>query len=346
MKKPSFITHVFFWMLLGLLSTFFAEVLSGSAPYFLLEWFGYYGIFPIYCLHTLLLASFTLSNSRPFTLRTLYFASLLFGMYEAYITKVLWSPPWQPDVFRVSGVAVAETILLVFFWHAVISFLVPLFIGENLLTTSLHLRPLLPVKWQERLLNLKFMALFGIIASILVGAAIPTAEEAFLIVFFDCLTVTGLMLVWRFFTRERDSDLIDLLPRGKELMGIGILLALDYVYFGLIMRPEALPDIGGHLTILILYIVIIFLLILSIRKDKQVEVNKISTNTPPALTFTFRHWFIFCSAFVIATFLINLLPQEIHELLVGVVIVANITCGLLFFFLSIRSLFRKEQQSA
>jgi len=37
MKKPSFITRVFFWLLLGLLSTFFAEVLSGSAPYFLLE---------------------------------------------------------------------------------------------------------------------------------------------------------------------------------------------------------------------------------------------------------------------------------------------------------------------
>lgn len=267
-------------------------------------------------------------------------------MYEAYITKVLWSPPWQPDVFRVGGVAVAETILLVFFWHAVISFLVPLFIGENLLTTSLHLRILLPAKWQKRLLNQKFMAVFGIIASILVGAAIPTAEEAFLIVFFDCLVVTGLILVWRFFTRERDFDLIYLLPRWKELIVIGILLTLDYVYFGLILRPEALPDVSGQLTILILYIVIIFLLILSIRKDKQVEVNKISTKTSPELTFTFRHWLIFCSAFVVATFLINFLPQEIHELLVGVVIVASITCGLLFFFLSIRSLFRKEQQSA
>ena len=346
MKKPPFITRLFFWLLLGLLSTFFAEVLSGSAPYFLLEWFGYYGIFPIYCLHILLLASITISNSRPFTLRTLYFASLLFGMYEAYITKVLWSPPWRPDAFRVGGVAVAATILLVFFWHAVISFLVPLFVGENLLTTSGNLRTLVPVKWQKRLLNPKFMAVFGIFTSIDVGYAISSAGEAFIAVFFNCLVVTGLILTWRFFTRERNFDLIDLLPRGKELIGIGVLLALDYVYFGLILRLEALPDIGGHLTILILYAMIIFLLIHSIHKDKQTEVHAISTENSPALTLTFKHWGIFCLALTAGAFLINFLPREIQELLVGLDVVAIIICGLLLFFFNVRNLFKRERQSA
>ena len=56
---------------------------------------------------------------KPFSLRTLYFVSLLFGMYEAYITKVLWSPPWNPGSLRIAGIALAETTLLVFFWHAV-----------------------------------------------------------------------------------------------------------------------------------------------------------------------------------------------------------------------------------
>jgi hypothetical protein len=344
MKKPPFFTRLFFWLLLGLLSTFFAEVLSGSAPYFLLEGFGYYGIFPIYCLHTLFLASITISNSRPFTLRTLYFASLLFGMYEAYITKVLWSPPWQPDAFRIGGVAVVETILLVFFWHAVISFLVPLFIGENLLTTSRYLRTLIPAKWQRRLLNLKFMAVFGVFASILAGTAISTVEKAFIIVFFDCLVVTGLMLVWRFFTRRRGFYLIDLLPRGKELVGIGILLVFDYIYFGLILRREALPDIEGHLSILLLYTTIILLLICSIHKDKQAWVHEISVKTSPSLVFTFKHWLVFCSAFTTSVFLINFLPQEIQDLLFWFVITANTTCGLIFFSLSIRNLFKKERQ--
>jgi len=34
-KNQSIITRLFFWLLSGLLSTFFAEVLSGSSPYFL-----------------------------------------------------------------------------------------------------------------------------------------------------------------------------------------------------------------------------------------------------------------------------------------------------------------------
>ena len=175
------------------------------------------------------------------------------------------------------------------------------------------------------------------------GTAISTAEEAFIIVFFNCLVVTGLMLVWRFFTRGRDLDLIDLLPRGKDLIGIGILLLVDYIYFGLILRREALPEIKGHLPILLLYATIILLIICSIHKDKQAGVHAISPETSPLLVFTFKHWLVFCSVFTTGAFLINFLPQEIQDLLVGVIVTANVTCGLLFFSLSIRNLFRKEQ---
>jgi len=80
---------LFFWVVLGILSTYFAEVLSGSQPFVFFIEFGYVGIIPLYALHTLVLSALAIRPKRPFSIRTLYLFSNLFGMYEAYITKVL-----------------------------------------------------------------------------------------------------------------------------------------------------------------------------------------------------------------------------------------------------------------
>ena len=66
MNQPTKTLRFVFWILLGFLSTFFAEALSGASPDFFFKDFGYIGIFPIYALHSLLLAALVIRKDGRF----------------------------------------------------------------------------------------------------------------------------------------------------------------------------------------------------------------------------------------------------------------------------------------
>lgn len=65
-------------------------------PYF--EALGILAIMPLYTLHILVLSYVVFNIGRP-RFYTLLSAGIIFGMYEAYITKVLWSPPGETPLF-------------------------------------------------------------------------------------------------------------------------------------------------------------------------------------------------------------------------------------------------------
>jgi len=342
MDKPRTVTRIFFCLLLGLLSTFFAEVLSGSAPDYLLTAFGYWGIFPLYCLHTLFLASIIMTRERSFSLRTLYLASLLFGMYEAYITKILWHPSWSPETFKIGELAVAETLLLVFYWHSLFSFLIPLFVGENLLAGSNNLTLLLPEKWQTRVRNPRFILLFGGYSSILLAAAASSVEDALGLALLNSTAVSAAILLWRWLTRKKTYDFTELLPSGKGIILVAVLLAFIYLNFGFNLSTDALPEPIGHISVLLLYILFILLIRRSVRLDR--EQRPVSDIAAPvgAERFSLKHWFLFCAAFILSAALLNLLPFAVRELLTGVVFISGIIMGVLFFIRSIRALYRPD----
>ena len=133
-----------FWLILGAFSVFFAEVLATSDPYVFFHFFGLLGVFPHYTLHVLVLAPLVIRLDRKVRFGALFLAGTLFGLYEAYMTKVLWSPPWDPDAIRIGGVAVMTSAMLVLFWHPFFSFLLPLFVADHLLLDSDRLQFSLP----------------------------------------------------------------------------------------------------------------------------------------------------------------------------------------------------------
>ncbi len=102
--KPSLKHKIFFWLILSAWSLFFAEVLSGSALFPFFDPWSLGIALPLYGLQVILLLTLIYRFGRPrFSL--LVFAGMLLGLYEAWITKVLWQPPWGAALGLAGGVA-------------------------------------------------------------------------------------------------------------------------------------------------------------------------------------------------------------------------------------------------
>ena len=250
--------RVLFCIILGCLSTFFAEVISGSYPYpFTTPW-GLIGVWPLYTLHTLILASIIFRMGRP-RFSTLFIAGCIFGMYEAYITKVLWTPPWNDEVFRVAGVAIVELGVISFFWHPFMAFIVPLAVAV-LLTSNSRIMEAMPAIVQRWLGQGERRVLFvlAIWAGLVMGGQVDplTAVLANLIAL---LVIGTLFLV---FMRETEGryTMGSLLPRGRELWGLVGALAVYYIITGVFLSPENLPGLGPQLAIVLVYAVLIIVL--------------------------------------------------------------------------------------
>jgi hypothetical protein len=119
-----------FWIVLTAISGLLIENGTSSSPWLFFNPFGLLYVLPLYGLHVVLLARAVLATPRP-SLPMLYVAGALLGLYEAYVTKVLWSPTWGPtDGAVVGGLHVFQTAVLVLFAHPVLAFIAPLVIAE------------------------------------------------------------------------------------------------------------------------------------------------------------------------------------------------------------------------
>jgi len=270
--KPSTRTKVFFWLILGSFSVYFAEVVSGSDIYPFYKPLSWVLVFPLYTLHTLVLWTAVFRHGRGW-LYALFPAGALFGLYEAYITKVLWSPAWNAAPIRLGGIAIVETLLLVLFWHAFMAFIVPLFLAETILTSSREVYTLLPV-WAKRALNSgaasRLTLVLALVAGLFqsMGASTPfdslasgTLNSAFLM---------ALISVWR---RRgwMDYRLRELLPGPRGFRALLALLGVDYLVLGALLRPEAIPGVGPQATVWALYGFFGLLLYLGVRRSSGVE---------------------------------------------------------------------------
>jgi len=255
---PSRRHRVLFCIILGCLSTFFAEVISGSYPYpFTTPW-GLIGVWPLYTLHILILASIIFRMGRP-RFSTLFIAGCIFGMYEAYITKVLWIPPWNPDAARIAGVAFVELGVISFFWHPFMAFIVPLVVAVLLTSNSriMEAMPAIVQRWlgqRER----RVLLVLAIWAGLVMGGQVDplTAVLANLI----ALVVIGLLFFVFMKETEGRYTMESLLPRGREIWGLVGALAIYYIITAAILSPENLPGLIPQLAIVLIYIALIIVL--------------------------------------------------------------------------------------
>lgn len=122
--SPSFSVRVY----AGILSFVCAEALSGSSLLWAFKPFNYFITFPLYLLHILFFYSLAYHLKKD-KLPDLYLFGILFGLYESWVTKVLWAGYPNEDHFILGsflGHGIHETSVLLFYFHPFISFIFPL----------------------------------------------------------------------------------------------------------------------------------------------------------------------------------------------------------------------------
>ncbi|MCX7029656.1 MAG: hypothetical protein NTU62_05995 [Spirochaetes bacterium] len=239
-------TKLFFWLILGTLSVFYAEVAGGSAPFPFYDAWGLYAVLPLYTLHIVFLSFAVLRPGRRVPITALFCAGAVFGLYEACITKVIWDPTWGEKGLAVGGVYLAQTAMLVLYWHPFMAFLVPL------LTSSTGVLDSVPTFLGPAVRTPRvFIGVSKAVNS-------PTPLHALVSVLSSAAVPGLLVLLW---LRAPGADrrvgltLSELLPDGRQGLVIGVLLAAYYVVTGFCIRPEAMPrTIVPHLTVWALYV--------------------------------------------------------------------------------------------
>jgi len=316
---------LFFWIILGAFSTFFAEVVAGSTPFpFFAPW-GILIVFPLYFLHTLFFFSIVWSYGKP-TLGSLYAAGMLFGMYEAYLTKVVWIS-YSPDgpMLSVGGIALFETLMLVLFWHSVLAFMLPLFIGETYLTKSRELVGLLP-QWVRRRGRLLFTLLL-IWAGLFTSVNSPSPLNSILSTLSSGGVLLILMVIWKK-TGGDNYSMRELLPSRKACKVIAIFLILMYAGYTRLLHWDKLPGFGPQFIVWAIYAALICLLINNIRKSRQ---EKIAAAT---VGFSWKTPVLFLLLFVLSAVIGEVLHIEIVLILFSFLLI--IFPGLFLFYCSVK----------
>ena len=281
-----------FWVTLAAFSTFFAEVFSGSDMFPFFNAWGILVVVPLYGLHIILLASLVYRAEKP-RFPSLVYAGMLFGLYEAYLTKVLWAPPWGDPVI-IAGFAPIETLVLVFWWHAWFSFIIPLLVAEKLLTDSNSLGRSLPGKigkffnsWGGLAAVMAFGGLFQSINSPDVGASLLSGIST-------TAVLVGLVVIWKRTTRDQTYTMAKLLPNRRQFKWLLIPAGIMYLVMGILIRPDWYPGLIGHLMIWILYAITIYLFLQSQKKPAlELEENELASWAP-------KRWLLLAGIFPLA----------------------------------------------
>ena len=255
-------------VLLGLLSMLFAEIFSGASQLWFINPFGVLYTLPLYMIHTVFFLSLAIKYKKK-SIRQLYWFGVLFGLYEAVITKVLWQGYMNetgPALGRILGVAGIEFPILVFFWHPIFSFILPILTYQILSGHAMndHIK-ILTVNKKKNIIGI--MMLLAISTFILSGNQLNLLSA--LGAFGGTL---GLITLTMIFLK---GEPIKIESFGEfKLTWIIIWLIAIYLFGGIYLMPERFPsEIIGYVTVGVFYGIAIGLLWRS--KGSKVEEERV-----------------------------------------------------------------------
>lgn len=332
MEHPKLRTKLLFWLILGLFSTFFAEVISGSTPFPFLPIQSAWGMLmvtPLYTLHILVFTYLVYRFGRP-RFHTLFLAGALFGMYEAYATGVLWAGWSEPPPILLFEVGVIETLVLVLFWHPVFAFIIPVVLGEVALTTDRQ-----SVHDVERFSTRKWLIVFALICGLFQSINMPSPVMALAVGGINIAILALFIFIWRKLGWNRFT-MAQLLPSKTHFRWILAIMLAQYILLGAI-SADNYPNIAGHLAVLALYVLLILLFVKSLKKSRTLEIT--TTDEP---IFSWRTFFVVASIFVGTSTILSALLGFAQPITAVVVLLSYAVLGILLFGIALRQVFRQS----
>ncbi len=247
-------------LLLSLLSMAYAEVYSGSSPLWFLDPFAYIVTVPLYGSHTILFLNLAIRYRRT-SLPHLYLWGVFFALYESWVTKVLWAgyPGSTAPMFgTIAGIAWGEFITLVFLWHPIFSFVIPVVIYQLLCADSGSSESVTLFSGHQNILtpNRRNLLLWGI-AALFGGLFLPLSLiiDASNVLVASVLNVMILLGVYALSRRGNRPLSIDLVTLGKRgTLAVGVYVIAQYVVFFPLLLPERIPELLPIISIVVVYV--------------------------------------------------------------------------------------------
>ena len=311
-ERPSYRRRLVLFLLVGSLSMFFTEVFAGSAPLWFISWWGLLVTFPLYLVHLLFFLNVAMRTRRT-SVGHLYLFGVFIGLYESWITKVLWSgyPGTEgPLMGTFLGIAALEFSVLVFFWHPVFAFVLPTLTFEALaISVNSDKRS------EEKMLGnhaaslKKKPKLLGFLTfAAILGAGFLSLNTGNDVIVADLTILGSVILIALLYQTARrnpnDFSIHSLRLKKKGMAAAAIYLALLYGFTLLFLQPDKIPDsplpiltIGGF------YI----LLALLVRMSPPDEAPKEKPGAP-AEPLSSKDFFAFCLLFLLLTTLFCVMP--------------------------------------
>ncbi len=232
--SPGTKLKLLWYTLFSAIGVFHAEVLSWSSPDVLYNPANTLLVTPVYAVHYVLFGDLLLRHRRR-DFRAVYLLGCLTGMYETFITKVYWSPPWNPEAFSVLGVAWIELLWIGFTWHAFMSFLIPFRIMSGLFapggTEPLAAKNLRAVLWLAPVVGATVGLGFGLGVEVM----LPSVLLSLLVIALLAVLFMAGARRWGF----TSPDQLVFGRTGRRTAWAAF--ATVYVAYGVLLRPEFFP---------------------------------------------------------------------------------------------------------
>ena len=333
-QAPDRRTKAIFWILLGLSSTYFAEVTVGNLLFPFFTPFALLVAVPLYALHILVLSAYVVRD-RTANLRALFFAGMLFGLYEAYITKVIWDPYWSFAAdFRAFGIAVPQTTLLILWYHNFFAFIIPLIICEVMCTNSSKVLDSIPT-WIRDMFARHRLKKTAIVVGVVFGLMESVVSKSPLVALASILSGAAVIALVMYYLRDvRGSHrftLDELLPDRGQSKKLLMALLLFYAVMTPLLLPENLPGLWPQATVWALYALAFTFLYFTLG-DKVPQVAP-SPETPRGLpkeerAFRWRVWWLFIGVYSAVAMFMSLGLQLLSAVFTLFFHVAGMSLGL------------------
>ena len=250
----------------------YAEVFAGASLLWFFDLWALLVTFPLYFAHLLFFWTLAYKTNRT-SFSSLYLFGVLFGMYESWITKVVWYGfmGQQPIMGRIFGFAILEAIIVVCFWHPIMSFILPLLTIEIIaadIGSGDYILPEHRYILQKTKRKNRFVYLLAFISA----TALSMNSGGNLLV---SLSAVGgsVLLIYLMFTRLRKHpeclDIRNLVLGKKGFILVSIYLVALYVTMFFILLPERIPSATTLALTILFYIFVGILIYLDKKQIKK-----------------------------------------------------------------------------